>query len=119
MSLSSISAGSQDAFAVSQLQASQAAKKPESLTTEQAFQDFVAGTFFSMMLKALRSTQSEVQYMSGGKAEETFRGQLDQQIASDLASEHGKAFSDPLYPNFQSYLEASSPVEGAQLEYLA
>lgn len=119
MSVSPISTASQNAISASQLQAAQNVPKPDSLTTEQAFQDFVAGTFFNMMLKALRSTQGEVQYFGGGQAEETFRNQLDQQIAEDLARDHGEAFSAPLYPNFRSYLESSQPEQGSQLEYLA
>ncbi len=119
MSISPISASSQNAFEVSQLQSKQNVPNDQALKTKEAFQDFVAGTFFKMMLKSLRSTQGTVEYIGGGQAEQTFRGQLDQQIAEDLAREHGEAFSAPLYPNFRSYLDGKRPAEGVQLDHLA
>ncbi len=119
MSISPISAGSQNAFEVSQLQSSQDLPGDQALQTKEAFQDFVAGTFFKMMLKSLRSTQGEVAYIGGGQAEQSFRGQLDQQIAEDLAREHGDAFAAPLYPNFRSYLDKKQSAEGVQLDHLA
>ncbi|HUG89523.1 MAG TPA: rod-binding protein [Planctomycetaceae bacterium] len=66
----------------------------------QAFQDFVAGTFFQQMLKALRKTQGQAAYFHGGQAEQIFQGQFDQQIAEDLARDHGAAFAEPLFNSF-------------------
>ncbi len=119
MSISPISAASKNAFEVSQLQSKQNLPDEQAIRTKEAFQDFVAGTFFKMMLKSLRSTQGEVAYIGGGKAEQTFRGQLDQRIAEDLAREHGDAFAAPLYPNFRSYLDRKHATEGLQLDHLA
>ncbi len=62
-----------------------------------SFQDFSAGTFYKEMLKSLRSGQKHSKYFYGGQAEEIFRGQMDQQIAEDLARQHGGAFSNPLF----------------------
>lgn len=73
---------------------------PEHLTTREAFQDFVAGTFYGQMLKALRSTQSKPAYFHGGSAEDIFQGQFDQQIAGDLARHHGGSFAGPLFNSF-------------------
>ncbi|MDA0832593.1 MAG: rod-binding protein [Planctomycetota bacterium] len=66
-----------------------------------AFQDFVAGTFYKQMFKALRSGQNKPAYIHGGAAEEMFQSQLDQQVAEDLAANHGSSFSDSLYESFQ------------------
>ncbi len=66
----------------------------------QTFQDFVAGTFYQQMLQTLRKTQSQAAYFHGGQAEQIFQGQLDQQIAEDLARDHGAAFAEPLFNNF-------------------
>ena len=66
----------------------------------QTFQDFVAGTFYQQMLRTLRKTQGEAAYFHGGQAEQVFQGQLDQQIAEDLAREHGAAFAEPLFNSF-------------------
>lgn len=69
-----------------------------------AFQDFVAGTFYKQMFKALRSGQDKPAYLHGGAAEEMFQGQLDQQVAEDLAANHGSSFSDSLYESFKRQL---------------
>jgi len=61
------------------------------------FQDFAAGTFYREMLKALRSGQKDSKYFNGGQAEKIFRGQFDQQIAEEMARQHGAAFAEPLF----------------------
>ena len=73
----------------------------EKPTTKEAFQDFVAGTFYKQMLKSLRQSHDKPAYFHGGQAEEMFRSQLDQQVAEDLARTQGAAFADPLYDSFQ------------------
>jgi len=77
-------------------------KDPSSkkLEAREAFQDFVSGTFYKQMLKALRETQSKPAYFHGGSAEEMFQSQMDQQVAEDLAKDHGSEFSDPLFAAF-------------------
>jgi Rod binding domain-containing protein len=49
------------------------------------------------MLKSLRSGQKGSKYFNGGQAEKIFRGQFDQQIAEDMARQHGAAFANPLF----------------------
>jgi Rod binding domain-containing protein len=71
-----------------------------SLEVRQAFQDFVAGTFYQQMLKSLRKGHSKPEYFHGGSAEEIFQSQLDQQVAEDLAKQHGAAFADPMFEAF-------------------
>ncbi|HUW59340.1 MAG TPA: rod-binding protein [Planctomycetota bacterium] len=41
---------------------------------------FVSGTFFGMMLKAMRDTVSEDGLMSGGRGEHVFRGMFDMEL---------------------------------------
>ena len=98
-------------YPVSQL-TEKAAKPDSSMTTKEAFQKFVASTFYKQMLKALRSTQQTVQYMDGGQAEQAFRSQLDQE-------NHGAAFSDSLYDRFQNNLDTKRAQAGSQINYLA
>ncbi len=74
-------------------------------TTKEAFQDFVAGTFFKEMFKALRSTESELPYIGGGQAEKIFREQMDTYLSESMAKSHGGMFSDGLYETFQSQLD--------------
>ena len=59
----------------------------------EAFQAFVAGTFYKQMLSSLRSTVHKSEMFHGGRAEEVFQGQLDQQVAEDLAASPAMASS--------------------------
>jgi peptidoglycan hydrolase FlgJ len=65
------------------------------------FQDFAAGTFYKEMMKSLRKMHTKPAYMYGGHAEEIFQGQMDQQVAENLAHTKGSQISEPL---FQGYL---------------
>jgi Rod binding domain-containing protein len=70
------------------------------------FQDFVAGTFYKEMLKSLNKMHGKPAYLDGGQAEKIFRGQLDQQMAEDLAKTHGSQFSDSLFQDFLNHKRA-------------
>ena len=73
---------------------------PATPATREAFDEFVAGTFYRQMLKSLRAGTGEVPYMGGSRAEEVFRERLDGQIADDLAARHGGAWTEDLYETF-------------------
>ena len=82
--------------------------KKQSPELKEAFQDFVAGTFYKQMFKSLRSGQNKPAYFHGGQAEEMFQAQLDQQISEDLAKGQGSAFSDTLFSAFSRQMNAQS-----------
>ena len=84
---------------------------PQSDATEETFQEFVAGTFFQQMFKAMRQTQKKPKYFHGGKAEEIFQSQLDQQFSQELAKSHGAAFSNDLYKPFLNNLGSRLQVD--------
>jgi peptidoglycan hydrolase FlgJ len=65
------------------------------------FQDFVGQTFFSELLKSLRSTQGKPAYFHGGRTEEIFQGQLDQVLTEHLSDSSAHAFSEPMFELFQ------------------
>ncbi|GAB5405407.1 MAG: rod-binding protein [Aureliella sp.] len=67
---------------------------------KEAFQDFVGQTFFSEMMKALRSTQDEAAYMNGGRAEKVFQGQLDQVLTEQLSEASADKIAEPMYDLF-------------------
>ena len=83
------------------------------LRLRETFQDFVAGTFYAQMLKSLRKTHGKPAYFHGGQAEEVFQGQLDQQVAEDLARSAGGAFADPLFEAFEQRLRLAPALGGA------
>lgn len=73
----------------------EAVRKSEELRT--AFGSFVGETFYGQMLKSMRSTVGKPAYFHGGQAEETFRSQLDQQLAQELAEQTGDRFAGPMF----------------------
>ena len=75
------------------------------LEARDKFEEFVAGTFYSQMLKALRSAESKPAYFHGGQAEETFRGQLDQHVVESLAQKRGGGLAEPLFNAFALHLQ--------------
>jgi hypothetical protein len=88
--------------------------KPAGVEVREKFQDFASGTFYKQMLKALREGQKNSKYFHGGQAEEIFRGQMDQQVAEDLAHQHGAAFSGPLFDAYTRQARSgASPVSSS------
>lgn len=88
---------------------------PGDLEIRNKFQDFVAGTFYKTMLKAMRDSQRPPKYFYGGQGEQIFQGQFDQQIAEQLARQHGDDFAGPLYNAYarasQGTIPAIQPTE--------
>lgn len=80
-----------------QQQKAPSADQPEA---QAKFQEFVAGTFYKLMLKSLRNGQQAPKYLNGGQAEKIFQGQLDDQFSGIMAQRSGAAISGPLYPAF-------------------
>src|SRR5262245_3746741 len=70
------------------------------LAVREKFQDFVGGTFYKEMLKALRAAQKPSKYLNGGQAEKIFQSQMDQQIAEDLAHQYAGHLADPLFESY-------------------
>jgi Rod binding domain-containing protein len=69
------------------------------LEVREAFNSFVGETFFQQMLKAMRSTTGKPAYFHGGRAEEIFRGQLDQQMATEMTEASADRLAEPLFAN--------------------
>ena len=65
-----------------------------------SFNEFLGETFYGQMLSSLRKTIGKPAYFDGGRAEEIFRGQLDQVIAQDLAGSLPQSFAGPMFDLF-------------------
>lgn len=109
-------------LAADSLEAASHRPRGKALEVREKFQDFAAGTFYKEMLKSLRSGQKGSKYFNGGQAEKIFRGQFDQQIAEDMARQHGAAFANPLFEAYsrqtglnQSGADRSSPMPSGPL----
>jgi len=61
------------------------------------FTQFVGEAFFGQMIKAMRSTVGKPAYFHGGRAEEVFQGQLDQQLAQHLTEASAARFAEPMF----------------------
>lgn len=82
--------------------------------TREAFQKFVAGTFFKQMLKSMRNTLGKPAYFHGGQAEEIFRGQMDQEVAEQLAAKRGGSMSESLFKAFATRLKIDADSQTRQ-----
>jgi Rod binding domain-containing protein len=80
------------------------------------FQEFVAGTFYQSMIKAMRDTQKPSKYFYGGQAEKIFTKQLDEQFARELAAESGDRLSGPLFELYSQQLQQKDSLEKADKE---
>ena len=61
------------------------------------FTQFVGEAFYGQMLKSMRATIGKPAYFHGGRAEEVFQGQLDQQMAQHLTETSAEKFTEPLF----------------------
>ena len=74
-----------------------AADKPE---LREAFDSFVGEVFYGQMLEAMRKTVGKPAYFHGGRAEEIFRGQLDQILAERMAKTDAGGLTDTMFELF-------------------
>ena len=63
----------------------------------EAFTQFVGETFFSQMIKAMRTSTGKPAYFHGGQAEEVFRGQLDQTLAEEMTTASADKVAGPMF----------------------
>ena len=108
--------------AATQLNNASSGAAPEEV--RDTFAQFVGQSFFGQMIKAMRQTQGKPAYFHGGRAEEVFQSQLDQQLAEQMTKVTADQLADPMFrrqfPAEAAALAQSSPaVEGlAQLDML-
>ena len=86
---------------------------------QKTFRMFVGEAFFCQMLKAMRSTQGKPAYFHGGRAEEVFRGQLDQALAEVMTEASADTIADPMFrqqfPRQAALLEGDSQHQRSSL----
>ena len=67
----------------------------------ETFNQFVGETFFSQLIKSMRSSLGKPAYFHGGRAEEVFQGQLDQMLSEQFAKTSSDQIAEPMYELFQ------------------
>jgi flagellar protein FlgJ len=75
------------------------AKDPQKL--RDTFNEFVGNVVFGQMLSSMRKTVGKAPYMHGGRAEEVFQNQLDQELSKQLTESSAAQFADPMFDLFQ------------------
>ena len=59
------------------------------------------GVFIAQLYQAMRKTVGKPAYFHGGRAEEAFRGQLDQLLAEQMSQKGAGGLSDSMYELFR------------------
>jgi len=75
----------------------QSAGDPE---LREVFRDFVAQTFLSQMLRAMRQSVGKPPYFHGGKMEEVFQVELDRLFVEKSARKMGDQLADEMFELF-------------------
>ena len=65
-----------------------------------AFDSFVGETFYSQMIKSMHKMHGKPAYFNGGRAEEAFQTQLDQQWTEQMSKATAHSFTEPMYKLF-------------------
>ena len=73
---------------------------PHDAKLREKFDEFVGQSFFGQLTSAMRKTVGKPAYLHGGRAEEIFRGQLDQALAQEISEASAAEISDPMYELF-------------------
>lgn len=80
---------------------------------EAVFQESVGGIFFGQLVKSLRATQGKPAYLHGGRAEELFQGQLDQEVVKKLSTEKSGPFIHELFQQFLNVQDRQKSLQEA------
>lgn len=103
------------------VQAQQLAKSPgdRDELSRQAVGEFVGNVFYGTLLRQIQESKLKGEYMHGGRGEEVFRGQLNQELAQRM----GRAKNDPiatkLYESIQRGLPGGKTQQSEGMEYVA
>ena len=68
---------------------------------KETFNQFVGETFFTQLIKSMRSSLGKPAYFHGGRAEEVFQGQLDQMLSEQIAESSSEQIAAPMFELFQ------------------
>lgn len=79
----------------------------------ETFTQFVGETFYGQMIKAMRCSVGKPAYFHGGRAEEVFRGQLDQALAEQMTAASADRFAEPMFQQQFPQLATAPPSDNA------
>ena len=70
-------------------------------------QELVGGVFFGLLIKQMRKTLSGSKYFNGGRGEQIFLGQFDQEIARRMSESLPASFIDPMVEQMKWRLQGN------------
>ena len=82
---------------VTDLKAKDDAGRP---SLREAFDDFVGQSFYGQLIGSMRKTVGKPAYFHGGRAEEVFQSQMDQQLAQQMSEATADTFTGPMFELF-------------------
>lgn len=82
---------------VTELQTSDNGQRP---SIREAFDDFVGQSFYGQLIGSMRKTVGKPAYLHGGRAEEVFQSQMDQQLAEHISDATAGSFTGPMFDLF-------------------
>ncbi len=68
--------------------------------TRETFNQFFGQTFYGQLIGSMRQSTDKPEYLHGGRAEEIFRGQLDQALADEMTERTAHNLAGPMYDLF-------------------
>jgi peptidoglycan hydrolase FlgJ len=77
------------------------AKPVEKDKLKETFNEFVGNVVFGQMLSSMRKTVGKTPYFHGGRGEEVFQNQLDQELTKHLSEASADQFANPMFELFQ------------------
>ena len=106
-----------------ELNAAETNRQREAEEVRDKFTTFFGETFFQQMVKAMRTMTDKPAYFYGGRGEEVFRGQLDQQLAEEMSKAGASQIAEPMFeqafPTLARMLSESESPHGESLDDLA
>jgi len=82
---------------VTELKSSDDVQRP---SMREAFDDFVGQSFYGQLIGSMRKTVGKPAYLHGGRAEEVFQSQMDQQLAEHMSDATAGSFTGPMFDLF-------------------
>jgi hypothetical protein len=82
---------------VTELETSDNTERP---SIREAFDDFVGQSFYGQLIGSMRKTVGKPAYLHGGRSEEIFQSQMDQQLAEHMSDATASSFTGPMFDLF-------------------
>lgn len=98
-------------------------ERPTADDVREKFTAFVGETFYGQLIKSMRTSLGKPAYFHGGRGEEVFQSQLDQQFAQHMTKASADTFAEPMFrqqfPQLAARDSSGDPAPLSQLNALS